>query len=168
MAGGRIWKKKEMEFLMKNYPQMTTREIAEKLGRSVSAVRDKIAKLGIAKYPTRKWSVEEEDYLKENHRKMRLKDIAYILGRTVSAVKDRVKDLGMAKKKKKKLPQKQSAIVTFKHESGASALFDFTDKVCYISFGGNGNSRTIRLKDYTHGVAVMELLRSMGFRKAKI
>jgi hypothetical protein len=33
---------------------------------------------------------------------------------------------------------------------------------------GTETGRTIRLKDYTHGVAVMELLRSMGFRKAKI
>jgi hypothetical protein len=162
MAGGRIWKKKELEFLMKNYPEMTAREIAEKLGRSVRAVWSKATKLGITKYPMRKWSVEEEDYLKENYRKMYSRDIAYVLGRTVPAVQGRVKKLGMVKKK----PSQTSAIVTFKHESGARALFDLTDKVCYISFNGNG--RTIRLKDYAHGVAVMELLRSMGFRKAKI
>jgi len=164
MAGGRIWKKKELEFLMKNYPEMTAREIAEKLGRSVRAVWGKATKLGITKYPMRKWSVEEEDYLKENYRKMYSRDIAYVLGRTVPAVQGRVKKLGMVKKKL----SRTSAIVAFKHESGARALFDLTDKVCYISFDGNGNGRTIRLKDYAHGVAVMELLRSMGFRKAKI
>jgi hypothetical protein len=162
MAGGRIWKKKEMEFLMKNYPEMTAREIAEKLGRSVRAVWDKASKLGLTKHPMRKWSVEEEDYLKENYHKMRSRDIAYILGRSKPAVWDYAENLGIAKKKPK------STIVAFKHESGARALFDFTDKVCYISFDGNGNSRTIRLKDYTHSVAVMELLRSMGFKKAKI
>jgi predicted transcriptional regulator len=164
MAGGRIWKEKELEFLMKNYPEMTAREIAEKLGRSIRAVWDKAAKLGVIKYPIRKWSVEEEDYLKENYHKMRSRDIAYVLGRTAPAVRNYARKLGLVKK----MPQKQSAIVAFKHESGARALFDFVDKICYISFDGNGNGRTIRLKDYMHGVAVMELLKFMGFKKAKI
>jgi biotin operon repressor len=164
MAGGRIWKEKELEFLMKKYPEMTAREIAEKLGRSVRSVWDKVSKLGITKRPMHKWSVEEEDYLKENYHKMFSRDIAYILGRTKPAVWDHAKKLGIARRK----PRKNSAIVAFKHESGARALFDFADRVCYISFDGNGNGRTIRLKDYMHGVAVMELLRSMGFKKAKI
>jgi hypothetical protein len=111
----------------------------------------------------KKWSVEEEDYLKENYHKIPTDILTRILGRTSEAVRRRAEELRVLRN-----ISAPSLRVELIHSSGAKAHIDFTERICYISFGGNGNDRTIRLKDYMHGVAVMELLRSMGFKKAKI
>jgi hypothetical protein len=49
MNKGRSWTEEEDLFLIENYPTMLTREIAEKLGRSMKAINTRAMRLGLTK-----------------------------------------------------------------------------------------------------------------------
>jgi hypothetical protein len=110
----------------------------------------------------KKWSVEEEDYLRENYRRIPTDILTRILDRTSEAVRRRAEELRVLRS----VPA-PSLRVELTHSSGAKAHVDFAERVCYISFSG-GDSRTIKIRDHMHGMAIIELLKSMGFKKAKI
>ena len=52
------WSKRETDFLKKNYMDMTAKEIAEKLGKTINSVRDKRRALGVYKGPKYRWRKE--------------------------------------------------------------------------------------------------------------
>jgi len=82
---GSRWTADEIEFLKRNR-HLTAREIAEKLNRSIEAVRTKRQRLGIR--PSYFWSKEEEEKLRELYEKgLPDKEIAKLLGRSVGAVR---------------------------------------------------------------------------------
>ena len=57
---GRIWTETEIKFLKDNYPKMMAKEIAEKLGRSLSSVRNMIYKLGLRKSVCYRCQIKEK------------------------------------------------------------------------------------------------------------
>lgn len=102
------WTDKEIQFIQDHNDSMSTREIAEALGRSYSATNKRMSILGIKKniggngsqfHPGNKWTEVEVDYLRENYSKMTNKRIAYELGKTSEAVRAKARSLNLKKKK---------------------------------------------------------------------
>jgi hypothetical protein len=82
---GRLWTSEEIAFLEANYQKLTAKEIAEKLGRSESAVECKLSQLKLTR--ERRWTKEEIEFVKQNYSRLSAKEIAEKLGRTVEAVR---------------------------------------------------------------------------------
>ena len=54
------WTKNEINFLIKNYKEMTARELSKKLGRSVYSVKDQRRILNLRKGPSYRWDSREK------------------------------------------------------------------------------------------------------------
>jgi len=70
--------------------------IADKLGRSLEAVRHKAGTIGLKKEIYRRWSSQEITLLKKLYPDNNLRDIASELGRTVYAVASRLCNLRLS------------------------------------------------------------------------
>lgn len=88
------WSAEEVRLLKKLLPNTPPREIAEKLGRSMSAVRYKRCLIGI-RYPHNLWSEGEIKLLKELYPGNGSKVLARKLGRSVDAVRQRAHKTGL-------------------------------------------------------------------------
>ena len=82
------WTESELQQLVELYPTMKAADVAQAMGRSLSAVRDKAYTLGLKSGRT--WTPEEYEYLDENWGKTSLGSIAKHLARSEDAVKIKV------------------------------------------------------------------------------
>lgn len=94
--------KEEIDFIKNNYDKMTAEEIADKLGRSVKGVRNKIERLGIKlseleRNQPYQWSESEINLLKKNYMLPDYKLAEIIPGKSESAIARKRLELGLKK-----------------------------------------------------------------------
>ena len=91
MARGFFNKEKD-EYIKAHYGKEPVEDVARRLDVSVTGVRHRARKLGVAK-PAKRWTAEEDEFLQSCHDR-KLMDVARELGRTPSEVSERVRKLG--------------------------------------------------------------------------
>jgi len=91
------WSEEEKALLARLYPDSSTEELVEKLGRGGGAITAMARKLGLRKVPA--WSEEQDSRLRQLYgEKAPLKEIAAIVGKSVTEVRGRVAWLGIRRK----------------------------------------------------------------------
>ena len=94
-ASGR-WTKDEDEYLRERISTESLKRIAEGLGRTVSAVKDRARVLGLRRGRTIKhWTDEDTAFLEASYPAMSVQQIAEKLGRSILSVKGRIVRLGL-------------------------------------------------------------------------
>jgi hypothetical protein len=113
----RPWTSEETVFLQSNYQSMTSRQLAENLGRSWESVRGKMKEKQLivgedirkARQQSRRgmpyrsrnkgfsWNEENETFLRDNYAMMPNPDLAQAIGTTVSGVFWRARAMGLKK-----------------------------------------------------------------------
>lgn len=102
MPNNKRYTQKELDFIKRNYNKMKVSEIADKLGRSEKAVRNKIERLGfklekLKRNEPFKWTKEREQVIKDNCQQKSDFEIAKILGTSEGIVFRRRKKMGLIK-----------------------------------------------------------------------
>ncbi len=90
----------EEALLRKMYPDNSIRDIANQIGRTVSAVAGKAQNLGLRK-PKPVWSKKELNMLEKLYPSRTAQQIADHVGRTVQATQLRIHRLGLKKRRQK-------------------------------------------------------------------
>ena len=91
---GRPWASTEIEYLQKNWPNMSDAVIGKVLGRTATSVQQMRYKHDIREDPAA-WSTDEDRYIQENWRIESVEQIGKALCRTPHAVKQRGAVLGL-------------------------------------------------------------------------
>lgn len=99
------WGRKELDFLKGNYKDLSDKEIAKELNRTIWSVKNKRVRDGLKKET--RWSEEEVNFLKSNYKDMTAKEIADKLGRTEWAIRGKVREMGLKKVKKRTKDEKK-------------------------------------------------------------
>jgi DNA-binding NarL/FixJ family response regulator len=94
----RPWSEGEVKLLRTLYPDNSTRDIANELGRTVAAVQNKASKLGLGK-SIRVWSKRELNLLKKLYPGRTAQQVADQLRRPVQATRKKVVVLGLKKRR---------------------------------------------------------------------
>ena len=81
----RAWTEKEDKLLKNLYSELTTKQVAEKLGRSMTTVRGRAGKLGLVKQE--RWTPEEEQQLIALYPTHTYHEISKIMGKPLHAIK---------------------------------------------------------------------------------
>ena len=90
------WNSNELEFVVKNYSNMTINDIAKELNKKPKTVTYAAKKLKLKKQNHSKWTEEEFQYLRE-HTMDTSEEIAKVLKKTVNAVNGKRTVLGLYK-----------------------------------------------------------------------
>ena len=61
-----VWSKKHEDFVRKNHPIMTNRQLADKLPYGLTTVRQKCYELGLYRMRLEYWTPEQERFLEQN------------------------------------------------------------------------------------------------------
>ena len=95
----RPWTVQEIKWMIKNGGNYTAKEIAEKLNRTVCAVRSAVYEYGFdyKRVEENKWTDEELTFLADNYQTMTDKEIAKAIGRTKSSILNKRSELGYIK-----------------------------------------------------------------------
>lgn len=96
------WTQSEIKLLKKLFPNMKNFDIAEKIGRTLEAVKFKARTLGLKKAEGHfLWTDAQVKLLKKlfTNRKIRVDEIADRLGRGVKAVRNKAIELGLKRRK---------------------------------------------------------------------
>jgi hypothetical protein len=93
----RPWSEGEIKLLKKMYPDNSARDIANELGRTVSAVTAKAYKMGLRK-SIRLWSKRELNLLKKLYPSKTAQQIAEHIGKPVQATRKKIVVLGLKKR----------------------------------------------------------------------
>ena len=82
----KIWTKEEEKLIQDHYPDINW--LSNELGRSITSIRHRISRMGLAKRITRKWSAEEENLLKITYPNLEISrnTLAEMFGRSVKAI----------------------------------------------------------------------------------
>ena len=91
------WTKDEVKLLKELYPAGGAREIAERIGRSLTAVGQKAYRLGLAEI-LHAWSKKDLNLLKELYPSETAQQIADQIGRSLPAIQGRIHKLGLRKR----------------------------------------------------------------------
>lgn len=99
MPAAKTWTP-EMDAVLIKYLKLETREqIAERLGKTRSAVTGRVDRLGlsgtVAPGTAKKWTDDEVQFLKDNLSEMTMTEMARDLGRGLSAVSKKMEALGI-------------------------------------------------------------------------
>ncbi len=94
-----VWSKQELTLLKKLYPDNNVQDIANQLGRTITAVLTKAHRLGLRK--SHVWSKKELNLLKKLYPSRTAQQIADQIGRPVPATRKRIFKLGLKKRKQK-------------------------------------------------------------------
>lgn len=86
------WTEKQIATLKKLYPTTDNETVAQKVGKSVRAVRSQAVRLRLKK-STRYWDKPEEDYVLENWPVLSAEEIAADLGKTKWAIINKYREL---------------------------------------------------------------------------
>lgn len=92
-AHERLWTKEEDNFIINNHFSHENKWIAEKLNRTLNAVRTRAHDLKIRK--TKPWTEEEDNFLIKNYNSLGAKEIAKILNKTIHSIHGRTHILGL-------------------------------------------------------------------------
>jgi hypothetical protein len=102
-VGLNTWTPDDDAFLIDNLPLSSARDIADKMGRSVSAVHNRASKIGAAnkgagekrqyRWTSKRWTETEDDIIRKNYPKIGRKVIDLLPGRTVLSINVRSKKL---------------------------------------------------------------------------
>jgi len=87
------WQADEIEYLKNNYGCLSVEDIAAELRRSKSAIKGKVAALGLRSKRT--WTDEENEYFTDNWGTVSLPTMAKRLGRSVDALRNHAFELGL-------------------------------------------------------------------------
>jgi len=93
MVHGKLWSDEEIEFVRKNYQDMSDEEIAEELNRTASSIRNRRRREDWTKaeHNERSWSKDEVAFLRENYDE---------LDRKERSVQDKRRRLGLTDSRK--------------------------------------------------------------------
>ena len=91
------WSEDELKLLKKLFPRGRAREIAERIGRPLTAVRQKAYSMGIKTRERRLWSANEVKLLKKPYPSENTQSIADKLGRSSEWVRHKANLIGLKK-----------------------------------------------------------------------
>lgn len=96
--GKRTWTNREIEYVKLNHQKVSDRCIANKLNKTMSAVRTFRQRNSLTKtQPAGHYSKEEDQYLKDNYQTMWDDELGRILKRSVSSISGRRHKLGLSR-----------------------------------------------------------------------
>ncbi len=96
--GGRVWTKKELQYLKKWYHKKSSQEIAGVLQRPKMSVRVFASKIGATRR-NKPWTQEDDKLLRRHYRTERNVELAKRIGRNPHSVRTRARVLGIARKR---------------------------------------------------------------------
>ena len=85
----------EIEYIRENYANMTVRELAIKLNKSVESINNAIRKTGLIKQKHKQWMDNEIEYLKTHYLEKTSEEIGRYLNRSVNSVNAERDRLGL-------------------------------------------------------------------------
>ena len=91
------WTKDEVKLLKELYPDNSARDIANELGRTVTAVRVKAYKLGLCERRN-VWSKKELNLVKRLYPSKTVQEVAEKIGKSVRATRRKILTLGLQKR----------------------------------------------------------------------
>jgi len=95
---GYRWSDKDDQLLKKIYKKFSDDQLAEKMGRSLMAVRKRRYHLGLEK-PSSNWTSEEVAFLTRNFHKLTVLELTETLNRSVAAIYGKAHSIGLKKLK---------------------------------------------------------------------
>ena len=95
------WTREEIELLKILYPKGNTKEIAERLGRPLTTVRQKAYDIGLKTNIYQYWTDEEVELLEELYKNTPVPVLSEQLGHSEGSIRIKASQLGLRK------PQKQ-------------------------------------------------------------
>lgn len=95
----RTWTDENIELLKENYVNMDTNVLAQLLGKSRQAVRDKANSLGIKRGRSKTWTQEENEYMRKHYPTTPIKECVDYLNRSEKSIYMQAKLLGIKKDK---------------------------------------------------------------------
>lgn len=138
MAKGRRWTEEEVQFIKDNIKTMSYEEMAEHLGRTTGAVKNKADKSKIFK--GRYWTQEEITFLEDHVGVKSFTFIAEKLGRTIHSVQNKASELGIGN------PRLAAGLLSLDEMTRAldvahSVLYRWMDKYDFPAMKKNLNRR---------------------------
>jgi hypothetical protein len=97
ISGPWSWKKRDIRILKRNYKHGNIKQLAERLHRPLTAVRQKAYDMGMKTEVYKFWTPQELQMLKEIYADTATEDIAAIFNRTAGSVKTKARQLGLRK-----------------------------------------------------------------------
>ena len=91
------WSEDEVKLLKKLFPKGKAREVADRTGRPLTAVRQKAYDMGLRTRECRLWTTDEIELLKKRFPKENLQSIADILGQSSGTVRQKACQIGFRK-----------------------------------------------------------------------
>lgn len=92
-----IWSKEKEQYLIDNFKNLTTGELAKSLSTNVNSIYKRSNKLGLKRMVSRKWNKEEVKILIDNYDSLSNKQISLMLNRTVGSIEIKAKSLKLKK-----------------------------------------------------------------------
>lgn len=106
------WTTEEKDFLKSNYNNLSAKEIASQLNRTLVSIKNTASRMGITESESMPWSAEEEKYLMENYSRMDINQISGTLRRGKSSVAGKIRRMGLSKRKKSTLKTRSRSKIT--------------------------------------------------------
>ena len=97
--GKLIFTKEQDEFIIKNYPAMDNKKIAENIGLTVEQIRGRANYLGIVKDSQGLFTNEEKQFIIDNYAIMKASEMISILGKTANQIRGYASNKGLKKEK---------------------------------------------------------------------
>lgn len=97
ISGPWSWKKKDIRLLKRNYKRGNIKQLAERLNRPLTAVRQKAYDMGMKTEVYKFWKPEELEMLTELYADTDTEDLAKIFQRSVGSIKTKARQLGLKK-----------------------------------------------------------------------
>ena len=91
------WKKQDIKLLKRLYPRGNTRMIAERLGRPLTAVRQKAYDIGMKTDVYQFWPDEDLKVLAKLYADTATEELAERFGRSAGSIKTKARQLGLRK-----------------------------------------------------------------------
>ena len=95
----RNYTQEEIEYIKKNYTNMTSQELAIKLNKSIGSINNATRKIGLIKQQHSKWHDEEVEFLKKNYINMTSEEISKYVNHSVDAINTMRDRLGLIRNK---------------------------------------------------------------------
>lgn len=90
----------QVDYIVKNYKNMTIKELSISLGKSESTISHATRRLGLIKQVHKEWTSEDIEYLRNNYDQKTSEEIAKVLNRTVHSINSECDRLGLIRNEK--------------------------------------------------------------------
>ena len=97
ISGPWSWTKDDIKLLKRLYPRGNTRKIAQRLGRPLTAVRQKAYDIGIKTKIYQYWTDDSIKLLIELYPNTSIKELVKKLDRSTGSIKTKARELGLKK-----------------------------------------------------------------------